>query len=154
MDHQTTYDTLLSHNSRDKRAIEQLAVRLRDEGLEVWFDEWNLVPGEPWQSAIERALATSRSVAVFVGGDGIRPWHELELRVALNRQVREGRGFRVIPVLLPEATVAPSAHLPAFLEQLTWVQFRDTLDDATAWSIATVDGCKRCCWYATSSSWP
>jgi eukaryotic-like serine/threonine-protein kinase len=133
MDHQTTYDTLLSHNSRDKPAIEQLAVRLRAEGLSVWFDKWDLVPGEPWQGAIERALAASRSVAVFVGRDGLGPWHELEMRAALSQQVDAKRGFRVIPVLLPGATVATSANLPAFLKQLTWVQFQDTLDDANAW---------------------
>jgi hypothetical protein len=102
-------------------------------GLSVWFDKWNLVPGEPWQGAIERALADSRSVAVFVGRDGLGPWHELEMRAALSQQVDAGRGFRVIPVLLPGATVATSANLPAFLKQLTWVQFQDTLDDANAW---------------------
>ncbi|MCL4202232.1 MAG: SUMF1/EgtB/PvdO family nonheme iron enzyme [Pirellulaceae bacterium] len=133
MNDQATFDTLLSHNSADKPAVEQLAVRLRDAGVSVWFDKWNLSPGEPWQDAIERALADSRSVAVFLGPDGLGPWHQLEMRAALSQQVDAQRGFRVIPVLLPGATAATSANLPAFLKQLTWVQFRDTLDDAEAW---------------------
>jgi hypothetical protein len=133
MNDQATFDTLLSHNSTDKPAVEQLAARLRDEGVSVWFDKWNLIPGEPWQDAIERALANSRSVAVFLGPDGLGPWHQLEMRAALSQQVDAQRGFRVIPVLLPGATAATSANLPAFLKQLTWVQFGDTLDDAEAW---------------------
>ena len=50
------FHVFLSHNSADKPAVEELAVRLRREGIEPWLDKWNLVPGEPWQPAIERAL--------------------------------------------------------------------------------------------------
>jgi hypothetical protein len=53
MVNQTTYDVFLSHNSTDKPAVEILARRLVEAGLTPWLDKWNLVPGEPWQEAIE-----------------------------------------------------------------------------------------------------
>jgi hypothetical protein len=52
-----SFDVFLSHNSRDKAAVEALARRLEDEPqLKPWLDKWNLVPGEPWQEALEEAL--------------------------------------------------------------------------------------------------
>jgi hypothetical protein len=37
-DGSVAYDVFLSHNSREKPLVERLARRLRDAGLEVWFD--------------------------------------------------------------------------------------------------------------------
>ena len=49
-------DVFLSHNSRDKPLVEELARRLLNMGVTPWLDIWNLIPGEPWQEAIEAAL--------------------------------------------------------------------------------------------------
>lgn len=49
------YHVFLSHNSADKPAVEELARRLVKEGIQPWLDTWNLIPGEPWQEAIEVA---------------------------------------------------------------------------------------------------
>ena len=54
------YDVFLSHNSADKPAVEELARRLVKAGLQPWLDTWNLIPGEPWQEAIEEALRELR----------------------------------------------------------------------------------------------
>jgi hypothetical protein len=43
--------SFLSHNSDHKPAVEEIANRLRDEGIEPWLDKWNLIPGQPWQEA-------------------------------------------------------------------------------------------------------
>ena len=40
----------LSHNSRDKPAVEELAYALLDHGIRPWLDKWNLIPGRPWQT--------------------------------------------------------------------------------------------------------
>ena len=61
------YDVFLSHASADKPAVERLARKLRDEKLEPFLDKWHLVPGEPWQEALEEALDQSRTCAVFLG---------------------------------------------------------------------------------------
>ena len=100
---QNRYDVFLSHNRSDKVSVEQLAVRLEDEtGLKPFLDKWHLVPGEPWQEAIEEALDNSAACAVFLGPDGLGSWENEEMRSALVRRVRD-KSFRVIPVLLPGA---------------------------------------------------
>jgi TIR domain len=102
-------DVFLSHSTADKPAVEDLARRLRDkEGIQAWLDKWNLVPGAPWQPAIEEALADSETCAVFIGPSGLSPWQTEEMRVAINRRVTDTQQrFRVIPVLLPELQGAP-----------------------------------------------
>lgn len=122
------YDVFLSHNGSDKPAVESLAHRLRDIGLKPWLDKWNLVPGAPWQEAIEDALDACQTVAVFLGPKGIGPWENEEMRSALETRVRNN-ARRVIPVLLPGAPDPQDRPLPRFLSRLTWVDFRNGLDD-------------------------
>ena len=94
------YDVFLSHNSSDKPAVEELARRLSAERILPWLDKWNLIPGDPWQPAIEETLSKCKTCAVFIGPSGFGAWQNDEMRAAINRRVRM-EGFRVIPVLLP-----------------------------------------------------
>ena len=129
----TEFDVFLSHNSADKPAVESIAQQLLAAGIRPWLDSWNLVPGDPWQEGLEEALDTSATCAVFLGPSGIGPWHNEEMRVALDRRARDrSRSFRVIPVLLPGADPADPTTLPRFLGRMTWVDFRGGLDDAWA----------------------
>jgi WD40 repeat protein len=131
------FDVFLSHKSADKPAVEEIARRLEREGVRCWLDKWHLVPGEPWQEAIEDALGRCATCAVFLGPSGIGPWENEEMRAALERRVTEGRtgpggrpGFRVIPVVLPGAPA--DVEVPRFLRRLTWVRFGSSLDDEDA----------------------
>jgi hypothetical protein len=85
-----------------------------------------LIPGNPWQEALEQALDTARTCAVFIGPHGVGPWENEEMRSALNDRVTR-RGFRVIPVLLPGAMLPQQGRLPRFLARLTWVDLRHGL---------------------------
>lgn len=129
----TQFDVFLSHSSADKPAVESLAQRLLAANIRPWLDSWNLIPGDPWQEDLEKALDTCATCVVFLGPSGIGPWHNEEMRVALDRRARDRiRSFRVIPVLLPGADPADPNTLPRFLGRLTWVDFRGGLDDAEA----------------------
>jgi hypothetical protein len=57
----------------------------KKDGLKVWLDRWNLLPGDPWQDEIEEALDRSRTVAVFAGLSGIGGWRNEERRQRLKR---------------------------------------------------------------------
>src|SRR5207249_4073249 len=57
----------LSHSSADKPAVEEIARALKRRRIEPWLDKWNLIPGDPWQEAIEEALASCDACAVFIG---------------------------------------------------------------------------------------
>ncbi|MBS0203856.1 MAG: toll/interleukin-1 receptor domain-containing protein [Planctomycetes bacterium] len=128
------FHVFLSHNSADKPAVEEIGRRLKEDGLESWFDKWHLIPGEPWQPAIEQALADSATVAVFVGPSGFSPWQNEEMRAALSRRISQSDGqFRVIPVLLPGGAREERTRLPTFLVAATWVEYRRSIDEDDAY---------------------
>jgi hypothetical protein len=70
----SSFDVFLSHNNADKPAVEELARRLVQAGFRPWLDTWNLIPGDPWQEAIEAALGQCATCAVFIGPSGTGPW--------------------------------------------------------------------------------
>jgi hypothetical protein len=114
------FDVFLCHNSADKAKVKAIGKQLIAEGLSPWLDEWNLIPGRPWQRALEAVIPKIKSAAVFVGENGIGPWMNMELDAFLREFVR--RGCPVIPVILPQAKQVPT--LPIFLQALHWVDFR------------------------------
>src|SRR6185295_12941865 len=133
-----SFDVFLSHNSKDKPAVRELAEALRARGLKVWLDEWELVPGRPWQEALEEVIETTGSSAVLVGKDGLGPWQDAEMRGCLSEFV--DRKLPVIPVLLPSAPEQPK--LPFFLKRFTWVDLRGGM---------TEEGLDRLQWGITGS---
>jgi len=123
----------LSHNGADKSLVEQVGEELERRGLSCWLDKWNLVPGDSWQPAIEKALSQCDACVVFFGPHGLGPWHNEEMRLALQRRVnsREGK-LHVLPVILPGGQRAKESELPGFLQGTTWVEFRRSLDEEDA----------------------
>ena len=85
------------HLWQGRMSVEALAHRLEEEAhLTPWLDKWHLVPGEPWQEALEQALNAPRTCAVFIGPSGLGPWENGEMRSALlafaglaDRNIRE-----------------------------------------------------------------
>src|SRR5436309_7480442 len=128
----TRFDVFLSHNSRDKPAVERIAERLKRSRLEPWLDAWCLVPGTDWQDAIVEGLAHSSSCAVFVSAADIGAWANLELKVALDRKANDP-DFRLFLVLLPGLPEQfDASKLPPFLRMYTWVDYRNGLDSERA----------------------
>jgi WD40 repeat protein len=125
------YDVFLSHSSADKPAVEELARKLQDAKIEPFLDKWHLIPGDPWQEALEEALDASRTCAVFLGPKGFGSWQNEEMRSALETRAGN-RSFRVIPVLLPGSFEPRKEELPRFLRRLTWADFRGGLEDKDA----------------------
>src|ERR1041385_5646872 len=120
-----SFDTFLSHNSKNKPVVRELKQRLLKARLTVWFDEDELRPGIPWQELLEVGLRASKSVVVIVGADGLGPWEDEEMQGILRLAVKDRRP--VIPVLLTGCTDAPD--LPIFLGNRTWVDLRHGFTD-------------------------
>ena len=116
------YDVFLSHSSPDKAVVEQIALRLRKRRIKVFLDKWHIQPGDAWMEELEIALKSSRTCAVFLGPNDMRPWHHEEMRAALQMPATQPE-FRVIPVLLPRATPPAAGDVPLFLSRLSWTDF-------------------------------
>jgi hypothetical protein len=126
------YDAFLSYNSQDRRAVQEIAGRLKGEGLRLFLDEWELAPGREFQPALAEGLHQSKNCVVFLGPNDLAPWQKQELQVAMDKKARDE--FHVIPVLLPGAERprrGDVAHLE-FLINASWVEFLKTLNDEQA----------------------
>jgi TIR domain len=129
------FDVFLCHHNTDKPEVKKIAERLKERGILPWLDEWELRPGMPWQRLLEEQIVSIKSVAVFIGKDGIGEWQREELEAFLGQYIE--RECPVIPVLLPDAP--KDAEIPPFLRNRTWVDFRqwdpDPLD-RLVWGIS------------------
>ena len=73
------FDVFLSHSSHDKAIVRPLAERLRQDGLRVWFDEWELRPGDSIPSKIEAGLEQSRVLVLCMSAQAFgSDWAQLE----------------------------------------------------------------------------
>jgi small GTP-binding protein len=103
-----TYDVFLSHSSKDKEVIRPVANRLRADGLRVWFDEWEIKPGDSIPAKIEEGLEHSRVLVLCMSANAFgSDWAQLEagtfrFRDPLNRE------RRFIPLRLDDAPVKGS----------------------------------------------
>lgn len=114
------FDVFLCYNSEDMPEVKVIGRRLREEGILPWLDEWELRPGQYWQTELEKQIKRIKAVAVFVGPDGFGPWQDLERQAFLRQFVK--RQCPIIPVVLPGCANPP--ELPVFLEGMMWVDFR------------------------------
>ncbi len=130
------YDVFLSHNSKDKPAVREIAEALRNREIVPWFDLDDLRPGVPWQDELEKAILAIPASAVFVGNHGMGPWQKPEVRACISKMVERGRP--VIPVLLPGAP--DKLDIGIFLAENTWVDLRQGI---------TADGLDRLIWGIT-----
>jgi len=122
---QKHFDVFLCHNSKDKLEVKKIAQQLKDHGVVPWLDEWELLPGRPWQRTLERQIGAIKSAAVFIGASGFGPWHNMEMEAFLREFTK--RHCPVIPVMLSTAPDEP--QLPIFLSGMGWVDFRKNEPD-------------------------
>lgn len=120
----------LAYAPENRDAVEALARRLQgDARLSFWFAPWHSIPGVPIQEQMEDALAAAQSCAVFFGASGLAGWQNEQMRVAIQRRVEDQPGYRIIPVLLPDAAGFDRRTLPLLLRRYEMVEFRDAHDE-------------------------
>jgi Domain of unknown function (DUF1883)/TIR domain len=94
------YDVFISHASEDKEAIVRpLAHALRDEGLIVWYDEFELRVGSSLRRNIDAGLANSRfGVVVLSDSFFQKGWTNYELDGLVTRDIASGGGQILLPI--------------------------------------------------------
>ena len=83
------YDVFISHASEDKDDIVRpMATALKDEGLVVWYDEFELRIGDSLRRKIDRGLAKSKVGLVVLSHSFIaKGWTNYELDGIVTRSV-------------------------------------------------------------------
>ncbi|WGI31229.1 toll/interleukin-1 receptor domain-containing protein [Mycolicibacterium aubagnense] len=86
------YDAFISHASEDKDDfVRPLAERLRDEHIEVWYDEFTLRIGDSLRRSIDKGLAQSRFGIVVLSPSFFgKSWPQWELDGLVARDIQTG----------------------------------------------------------------
>ena len=124
------YGAFLSHAHADKAVVDRLHGWLEKAGLHVWYDARQLAPGASIASELGDAIGRCRSALIVLSKASVdSPWVKDEWNAAVaERDQRETRDFRVVPVRIEECVV------PGFLKATKWVDLVGRFDDLAAWA--------------------
>jgi hypothetical protein len=118
------YDIFLSYAREDLAWCEQLAARLRQAGVRVWFDRWYVRPGDHLLVRLNEALQSSvRMVAVW-SPNYFRDSKVWTLVESFGRQHSDPLSGKrpLIPLLLEDCRIPPT------LENIVSIDFRQRRD--------------------------
>lgn len=121
----------LSHNSKDKQLVKEIAERLElDFGVAHFLDAFAIPSGEAFRPWIERTLQESSGCAIFLGANGWGPTHLREAEQALARKAVDPT-FHLIPVVLPGIRPNDMSALGdgSLFREINWADLRGGLDD-------------------------
>jgi hypothetical protein len=110
----------LSHSAQDKeRFARKLAIELRDRGADVWFDEWELLPGDSLVDKIfEEGLRGAEAFLVVLSQNSVSSrWVREELNAAVVKRIEQQ--CKLIPVVLDDVEV------PEALRHTVWQSISD-----------------------------
>ncbi|MBF0148123.1 MAG: toll/interleukin-1 receptor domain-containing protein [Magnetococcales bacterium] len=113
----------LIHASEDKdRFVVGFARQLREKGVDVWFDQWEIKPGDSLVDKIfEEGLKDANAVIIVLSAISIqKTWVREELNAAVVK--RMSHGTKLIPVVIDACDV------PESLQSIVWEKV-DSLDD-------------------------
>jgi hypothetical protein len=124
-----SWDVFVAYAGSDRAWVETLVEGLHGHGLRVFFDEWEIGPGDVIAQRLDQGLRDSRSGILVVSSDvASRPWLLAEYAALLTRAVVHR--LRLIPVLCTDADVPP------LLATYSWVDLRGKTGEAYAESLA------------------
>ena len=102
------FDLFLSHSSKDKTVVRAVAEQLRGDGLKVWFDEWEIQPGDNIPYKIDEGLERSRVLVLCMSANAFgSDWAQLESYTFRFRDLLN-KDRRFIPLRLDDAPIKGS----------------------------------------------
>ena len=110
----------LSHAGEDNdRFTRRFAERLQEAGCRVWFDEWEMLPGDSLVDKVfEEGLKEADAMVVVLSANSVdKPWVREELNAGFIKRI-EGT-CKLIPVVLDDVEV------PGALRSTVWQRIRD-----------------------------
>lgn len=116
------WDVFMSYARADFRWVTTLAENLHALGLRVFFDEWEIGPGDVVVHRLDQGLRESGNGILVVSPSSMTsPWVMEEYAALLTRAVT--KNLRLIPVLYADAGVPP------MLATRVWIDLRGKLGD-------------------------
>lgn len=109
----------LSHSSKDKAEVRRLAIDLREQGVDVWLDEWEIGIGDSISRRIDEGLHKADFLAIWLTESAVSSgWVDREWRAKFEEEISSNRTI-VLPLLADEVP------LPTLLRDKRYADFRE-----------------------------
>lgn len=113
------HDAFISYSSRDKATAKQIATSLMEKGVNVWFDRWEMKPGESLIDKISEAIHGSSYLFALLSPESVSSnWVKQELHQAMTDEIHFDK-VKVVPILIQDC------QIPLFLKDKLYVNFAD-----------------------------
>ncbi len=128
----------LSYASQDADAARHICDTLRAAGVEVWFDQNELIGGDAWDAKIRKQIAECALFVPIISAATqarLEGYFRIEWKLAAQRThaMAEAKPF-LLPVVI-DATRDTEAHVPTEFKAVQWTRLPggggQALDDAT-----------------------
>lgn len=107
----------LCHSTENRNLVARLAADLQSAGVDVWYSEWELKPGDSLRRRVDVGIeGASYFIALLTEASLRSEWAKTELDAALVRRIK-GK-CRLIPVLYG----ITDDQVPATLQGIVWVR--------------------------------
>ncbi|MBD3338626.1 MAG: TIR domain-containing protein, partial [Candidatus Lokiarchaeota archaeon] len=114
----------LSHSSKDKNFVEELANKLTNEGYSVWYDDWEIKIGDSIVKKINEGISESNFLIIVFSKNSVNSkWVQEELNAATFKNV-ESIGAFLLPILIDEC------EIPSLLLDKKYADFSKNYDIA------------------------
>lgn len=124
----TSCAVFLSYASQDAEAARCLCDALRASGIEVWFDQSELVGGDAWDAKIRQQISTCALFVPVISANTqarLEGYFRIEWKLAAQRThaMAEAKPF-LLPVVI-DATRDAEAHVPSEFKTVQWTRLPD-----------------------------
>jgi plasmid maintenance system antidote protein VapI len=112
----------MSYSHSDREQAQKIAEELRRNGVDAWFDKWEIGAGDSiTQKVFEEGLKECAVFVILLSKASTQSnWVRYELDVALVNRIR--RITHIVPVLVEDC------EIPAALRVLLWVHINEGID--------------------------
>ena len=115
----------LSYASQDAAAVRRIAEALRAAGVEVWFDQNELVGGDAWDAKIRKQIAECALFVPVISASTqarLEGYFRIEWKLAARRThaMATAKAF-LLPVVI-DATRDAEAHVPDEFRDVQWTR--------------------------------
>ena len=95
----------LCHSSQDKDVVEAFANKLLSRKASVWYDKWDIKPGESIVQKVNDGLSEMTHLVIFLSKHSVKShWVQNELSSGLMRKLSDS-SVRIIPIMLDEVEI-------------------------------------------------
>lgn len=109
----------ISHDSRDKkRFVEEFATRLLDNGIDVWYDDWELGLGDSLMTIFDAISQCNIFISVISEYSVESKWVKEECDSAFIKKIESNTRF--IPVILPG-----NFEIPTYMEHIVQCKIKN-----------------------------